>query len=74
MLAVCSNVVVNLRFCTAEARRLGVDGHVCELQLNLASFVACMVWIWMKGGGAGEAGQLCNGAITALWAQHLELV
>ncbi len=44
----CSNVVVNLRFCTAEARRLGVDGHVCELQLNLASFVACMVWMWMK--------------------------
>ncbi len=43
-----SNVVVNLRFCTAEARRLGVDGHVCELQLNLAVFVACMVWMWMK--------------------------
>jgi len=36
------NVVVNVRFDTAEARRLGVDGHVCELQLNLASFVACM--------------------------------
>ena len=38
-----SNVVVNVRFNTAEAQRLGVDGHVCELQLNLASYVACMV-------------------------------
>ncbi len=36
-------MVVLLRLVTAEARRLGVDGHVCELQLNLASFVACMV-------------------------------
>ena len=34
---------VSLRFCTAEARRLGVDGHVCELQLNLAAFAACLV-------------------------------
>jgi hypothetical protein len=38
-----SNVVVHVRFGTAEARRLGVDGHVCELQLNLAAFIVCMV-------------------------------
>jgi hypothetical protein len=42
------HVSVSLRFCTAEARRLGVDGHVCELQLNLAAFAACLV---RTGGG-----------------------
>ncbi len=32
-------VVVNLRFDCAETRRLGVEGHVCELQLALRAFV-----------------------------------
>ncbi len=32
-------VCVNLRFDTAEARALGVENHVCELQLLLADLV-----------------------------------
>jgi hypothetical protein len=33
-----SNVVVNLSFRTNEAVLLGIEGHVCELQLTLDSF------------------------------------
>jgi hypothetical protein len=40
---VCSNVVVNLVFRTAEARLLGVDGHICELQLTLSVFADALV-------------------------------
>ncbi len=38
-----SNVVVNLSFRAEEAVRLGVDGHVCELQLTLDSFDEILV-------------------------------
>jgi hypothetical protein len=31
-------VVVNLLFDTAEARQLGIEGHVCELQLITRGF------------------------------------
>ena len=33
------SVVVNLRFDCAETRRLGVEGHVCELQLVPRAFM-----------------------------------
>jgi hypothetical protein len=36
-------VVVNLRLETSETRRLGLDGHVCELQLILTAFAKLMV-------------------------------
>jgi hypothetical protein len=35
--------VVNLRLRSAEAARLGVAGHVCELQLTPAAFADAMV-------------------------------
>ena len=37
------DVMVNLRVATAETVRLGVDGHVCELQLVLRSFAELKV-------------------------------
>ena len=39
MWRVGSNVVVSLQIRSAEARRLGVDMHICELQLSLKAFV-----------------------------------
>jgi hypothetical protein len=36
-------VVVNLRFRSSEAVRLGLAGHVCELQLTPACFADAMV-------------------------------
>ena len=36
-------VVANLRLETSETRRLGPDGHVCELQLILTAFAKLMV-------------------------------
>jgi hypothetical protein len=37
------DVALNLRVATAAARSLGVDGHVCEVQLVLQSFHALKV-------------------------------
>ena len=37
------NVVINLRIDTEETRRLGVDAHVCELQLILRPFAELLV-------------------------------
>ncbi len=31
-------MVVNLMFDTTEARRLGIEGHLCELQLTTRGF------------------------------------
>lgn len=39
----CRNVVVNLRIRNADALRLGVESHICELQLTLESFNKLMV-------------------------------
>ena len=36
-------VVVNLRFECDETRRLGLEGHICELQLTTAAFVQGLV-------------------------------
>jgi hypothetical protein len=37
------DVALNLRVATAAARSMGVDGHVCEVQLVLQSFHALKV-------------------------------
>ncbi len=37
------NVVVNLRITNDWTRRLGIDLHVCELQLTLSTFAAAVV-------------------------------
>ena len=39
----CSNVVVNLCLRTADASRLGIGGHVCELQFVLRTFADALV-------------------------------
>ena len=39
----CRNVVVNLCMDNAETRRLGIEHHVCELQLTLKSFASLVV-------------------------------
>ena len=37
------NVVLSLRIDSEETRRLGVDAHVCELQLTLRRFAELLV-------------------------------
>ena len=37
------NVIINLRINTAVTTQLGIDLHVCELQLTLRSFAVLMV-------------------------------
>ena len=39
----CQGIVLNLLFDSEMTRRLGVETHVCELQLVLRSFAA-IVW------------------------------
>ena len=36
-------VLVNLRFDNPDTRRLGLEGHVCELQLLLQQFAELQV-------------------------------
>ncbi len=38
------DVGLNLRLMTAATRRLGLDGHICEVQLVLADFAKIKVW------------------------------
>ena len=37
------NIVINLRFNTNMTRRLGLDNHICELQLILKDFCLLLV-------------------------------
>ena len=37
------NVVLNLRIETSETARLGLEQHICELQLNLRDFAELLV-------------------------------
>ena len=37
------NLAINLRLVSSEATRLGVEGHVCEIQLLLASMAVIKV-------------------------------
>ena len=46
------NVTLNLKIVTADTVRLGVDGHICELQLNLRPFVELQV-TWSERGWVG---------------------
>jgi hypothetical protein len=52
--------VLNLRFDTGDARLLGVDGHVCELQLTTRGFAALAqvenVRRWLVKGEKRRAG------------------
>ena len=42
-LKICRNVTLNLQIKNRETERLGLDQHVCELQLNLKAFAVLMV-------------------------------
>jgi hypothetical protein len=39
----CRNVILNLRIGTPETSRLGLDKHICELQLTLRDFAELLV-------------------------------
>ena len=61
------DVALNLRLCTAAALELGVELHVCEVQLLLRRFAeikvtgvfVVLLYLW-KGGGREKYGKTGN--------------
>ncbi len=63
---VSQGVLVNLRFVCEEARMMGIDGHVCELQLVLQDFpfesVSGVSWRWACKDWEGREGKPIEGS------------
>ena len=58
-------LVVNLCFVTAMARSLGLEGHVCEVQIVPRAFAALVVRA--RGPGLATAVDACGGAGRLRW-------